>query len=32
MLPILRGGFDQQHLTLGVQYRMQLGKKHQVAE
>jgi hypothetical protein len=32
MLPILRGGFDQQHLTLGVQYRWELGSKLQVAE
>lgn len=32
MLPILRGGFDQQHLTLGVQYRWELGRKLQVAE
>jgi hypothetical protein len=32
MLPILRGGFDQQHLTLGVQHRWELGKKLQVAE
>jgi hypothetical protein len=32
MLPILRGGFDQQHLTFGVQYRWELGSKLQVAE
>jgi hypothetical protein len=32
MLPILRGGFDQQHLTLGVQYRWELGRKMRMAE
>jgi hypothetical protein len=26
MLPILRGGFDQQHVTLGLAYRWELGR------